>query len=595
MDKETKRVEDVRVEDLETKRGRTDILGRLQTILEKESKFPLSGVMLFSDGRHLEGGTIEALVREYSQKNIPIFTGQVGSRREPVDLAILEVVSPPFAVTGTESRIQVRVKTSLEEPRDVQFSIKRGGKTIKTFERKVGNSPVRTVELPFSPGKPGVFRYTVNVKSPGGEAFPSRNNSMDFAMHVREEKVKVLFLDWKPRWESRFALNVFRRLNYVELNSIIAVVQEDGTVKRGVRKGTWPDSMATLEMYDLVLIGSRTGTILEKQEWNDLSSYVKEKGGTIAFMKSNAYRSTSRYPVLPEEMKEPFFPLKKGAGSERETNFDWRSPSGLQISDAGVYHPSTRKLTNSLARGKTKSEMLSRNAFSLVQLANDRAPLLATRHAGKGKVFMIGNENLWKPLNPEALGGHAQMYVGLINWAMEGGSVAVPDEKSPSIVLNQRTGRQRRGLQVWVKNAPDQSTVEAVSDGDVVASARVRSTQSGRKIQRALFDPVPAKNLSFRLKGQPDVTSSEVVVTSRYEELSRLALNESLMTKLASKTKGISRSFAQFKQFLSGVKPKKRVESEEQVWQLWDMPLILLFLAVMLTVEWVWRKFVGLI
>ncbi len=40
---------------------------------------------------------------------------------------------------------------------------------------------------------------------------------------------------------------------------------------------------------------------------------------------------------------------------------------------------------------------------------------------------------------------------------------------------------------------------------------------------------------------------------------------------------------------------KERVESEEQVWQLWDMPIILLFLAVILTVEWVWRKFVGLI
>jgi hypothetical protein len=37
------------------------------------------------------------------------------------------------------------------------------------------------------------------------------------------------------------------------------------------------------------------------------------------------------------------------------------------------------------------------------------------------------------------------------------------------------------------------------------------------------------------------------------------------------------------------------VEKKERIWRLWDMPLVFAFLLGILTVEWIWRKWVGLV
>ena len=70
------------------------------------------------------------------------------------------------------------------------------------------------VGLPITPEEIGVFRYGVRFDPAGLEAFPVRNNTADFTTNVRDDKVRVLFVDWKPGWETRFALNIFRRLDF---------------------------------------------------------------------------------------------------------------------------------------------------------------------------------------------------------------------------------------------------------------------------------------------------------------------------------------------------------------------------------------------
>ncbi|MFP4027401.1 MAG: hypothetical protein ACLFWL_06385 [Candidatus Brocadiia bacterium] len=592
MGEDTVDAESFAPRNLETQRGRTDILGTLEAAVRKDSKFPLSGVILFSDGRHLGKGSIENVVQEYSRRDVPIYTGTIGSTREPIDLAVLEVISPPFAVTDVEARVKVRVKASFKEPRKVEFRVRRGQDQVSSRTITLGVEPVETVELPFKPSEAGVFRYTVEAEGPGGESFPVRNNRMDFALHVRSEKIRVLLLDWKPRWETRFALNILRRLDYVELNSIIAVVQKGGKVPRGVRRGSWPEDEATLAMYDLVLLGQKSRQMLTDQEWENLAEYVRENGGTVGLLSPDVYRPEGGSRVLPPDLEEVLLPVREETPLEPSTNWDWSSPKGLKVGPAGVFHPTTRQLAATLARGKTSpEELLAPDSLSMLERVGSAAPVVATRLVGKGKVFLIGNENLWKALNPTILGAHSRLYVGLVSWVIEGGP-PVPEEE-PGLFLDERRGLRRDGMQVWVGNAGENNEIEAVDGDEVVARARTFST--GSALARAVFDPVPARNLLFRLRGQPEIASPEVVVTERYDELSYLAMNKEFLQRLADETGGVCRPLVEFEHFLAGLQPKERVETNERIWQLWDLPLILLFAGLLLTIEWVWRKLVGLV
>ncbi|MBS3763823.1 MAG: hypothetical protein KGZ25_11035 [Planctomycetes bacterium] len=582
------------LEKLEIRRGRTDILGPLQALTAEDSEFPLSGVILFSDGRQLATGSIESVVQNYSRRNVPVFCGTVGSTREPFDIALLEVISPPFAVTDVETRIKVRVKTSLKKPQKVEFRILRRQQTVCTRQIMLGPEPVKTVELSFTPSEEGVFRYTVEIEGAAEESFPIQNNTVDFALHVRSEKIRVLFLDWKPRWETRFALNIFRRLDYVELNSIIAVVQKGGKVRRGVEKGTWPEDKATLGMYDLVVLGEKAKGILNKKEWQALHKYVVEDGGTICLMSSDVHGEKPGSGVIPGDLEEELLPVASKAMPEQVGSWDWSSPTKLRVGRSGIYHPTARELAAELTRFKgTPKKFLSTNAFALVQLSDSGAPVIATRVAGTGKVFLVGNENLWKAFNPTILGAHTRLYVGLVSWAIEGGPSL--SEESASIFLDQRSALQRDGMQVWVWNAPKEAQVEAMAGEEIVARAPAEKWSSDPPIKRAVFDRVPPRNLVFRLQKIPKVNSPSVVVTEQYDELAYLSINKQFMEKLAVETGGFSRPFVEFKHFLASIKPKERVQTEERIWQLWDFWLILLFAGLLMTVEWVWRKFVGLV
>jgi len=595
VDGSTTAAESFQASALSATNGHTDILGRLREMLEKERQFPLSAVLLFSDGRHLGDGSVESLAGDYAQRNVPVFAGLVGSANEPVDLAVLEVISPPFAVTGVESRIRLRVKAALDEPAEVTFRIRRDGNTVHTVQRSLGRTNVTTVELPFTPSEAGLHRYSVGMKRVSGEVFPERNNTMDFAMHVRENRLKVLYLDSKPRWETRFALNVFRRLEYVELNSIVAVVQPEGTVKRGVQSGTWPENEATLEMYDLVILGPGSREVLNESEWNGIADYVRDGGGSVGLLHSGVYREENGEPILPQERRESLFPLAAGADTPDGTAWEWDALSELTVAQAGRYHSATDAFLSKLSQTQRRpDEQLRPHSFSLMQRSEQDVPVIASRHVGKGKVLLIGSEYLWKVFNPDAIRSHARLYVGLVSWAVEGGSVNA-GEDAPSLVLNRRSTRRRKGLQVWTSNVTDEVDVQAVSGGEVLATASATAWDEASGTRRAVFDPLPARNLTFRLKNNEDVRSSEVVVTERYDELSRLSLNRPLMTALADRSGGFARPLVELQSFLSSIPSKERVETEEDVWQLWDMPIILLFLAVMLTVEWVWRKFAGLI
>ncbi len=580
--------------DVEPADAVTDIVGRLNDLSAAESDFPLSGVVLLSDGRDLAGGSLDALAQAMSRKQSPAYAAAVGSVSEPVDLAVLRTIAPPFAVQGSPVNVRVRVKTALPKPVPVKLDVLHAEEVVASETYELGAADEQVVNIAFTPEALGLFRYTLRFEPTGGESFPIRNNTADFAVNVREDKVRVLMLDYKPRWETRFALNIFRRMDYVDLNAIIVLTQPDQTLTRGVQEGAWPASPAALQMYDLIVLGDIPADLLSADEWDALATAVLDQGKTLCLL------APGESPV-PQRHADALLPVAPtGDATTAPAREIAGDPDALRLSPAGRVHPITRAMGGEPGLDvvdEAGAGSLRPDTQLLLSEVRSGRSLLTGRLAGTGKTLLIGADRLWKRLNPTMLDAHGQAFVSMVTWAIEGGFTS-EDADGPRLALDLRTLRTdgtAASSEVWVYDPPADAVIEAIVNDETAAQAPAEPPRVDAAMARAEFDALPAGEVRFALGGAEQIVSEPILVIRDDPELKRLAQDAEFLTDLAASTGGAYRPFYELERLFMQFEPKQRVEKIESVWRMWDAATILALLLGLLTVEWIYRKLVGLV
>ncbi len=560
--------------DFEARYGETDIAGRLTGILNAEHEFPLTGLILASDGRDLSGIPPEQPAQAAARRQIPVFTAAVGATAEPADVAIQDVIAPPYAIQGRPVRVRARIKVSdLPAVESLTLALTRNGVPIASREVDIPATGSLTAELTFTPDAAGTDRYALTIPSQDGEIFPLRNNTKEFVLTVREDPVRVLLLDWKPGWETRFALNILQRLDYVDLNAIVILTSEDGELARGVRKGTWPRDAAMLEIYDLIVMGAVPEAVLTPDEWDAIDGFVREQGKTLFLLGADAAHA------VPERLREQLLPVSLPLP-------DRPGLDALALAGPGQGHPLSFALTplRLPAAAADSIRGLHPEAHPLLADGATLAPVLTTRYSGPGRVAYLGHDTLWKRLNPEALDAHAAVFLNAVSWAL------APSEP---LMLDTAVVSTRQPLQIWLPAAPQPPLVELLMDGLVIAEAAGEPVRAGAAQTRAHFTALPPGPIAVRVSGVPELATIHVV--EHYRELDAFAVNHTLLRTLASETGGLYGTLPDLPHFLSQLEPKSRIERNEQTFRLWDSGWILALLLVWISTEWIWRKFAGLV
>ncbi|MDP6504926.1 MAG: hypothetical protein QF886_15005, partial [Planctomycetota bacterium] len=350
------------------------------------------------------------------------------------------------------------------------------------------------------------------------------------------------------------------------------------------RRGAWPENLAALEMYDLVILGDLSQSALTDSEWNDLKTLVWDKGRSLCLI-GNGISS----PV-PRSLADSLLPVAPQADKMQTRPRLLETREDISLTRPGVFHPVTRLLAKVVeSTGRPASDAAGDTQALLLNNRTGQA-VISARYAGSGKLMFIQSERLWKLLNPTALEAHAQIYIGLVSWAIEG--TLGPPESTQQLGLDKLNLSDTNNLQVWTKGVAE-GAIEVVSGEKVLLEAQIiKETDS--ELGLATFEGVPARDLSFRLKGTETTTPAAMVIHNPLE-LKYLARNQKFLREIASGTGGIYRPFTDFEKFLLRTEPKERIEKHERIWRLWDAASVLAFLVIIVTLEWIWRKFVGLV
>jgi len=561
--------------------GGTDIGAALTRIVAgvaaPASQSPINAIVLVSDGRDTASPARPAadVLALLAERKAPVIVCPAGGTTEPTDLAVLDVGMPPIAVADMPLTVAARLKTAVAGPEQerapVRLRLRKEGPADAILAEAgvaAGARPIETVALSFTPQRQSaenpdggfwIERLAVDVDQLPGEVVPAANNRRDVVVAVAPEKLRVLLLDAVPRWETRFAINIFRRLPFVDLNAIVASTQPDGKLVRDVRQGTWPVDDATLSLSAVVILGNVPVDMLTQGERDALDRWVKEQGGTLV-------RLAAGPPV----------PVRPG---------EWQ----LRRTEVGRAHPLTRRMNVPLLEttGTAQPAPAATNVATPLLVTLDPAggpplPLIAVARDGAGKRVTVATDELWRVLNPQDLDAHTALYAELVTWATTARAATVAPEADGFVA----TDREPISVVLPADAAAD-ATVEAVS-GDVVV-ARVKARDGV-----AVVPPQKPGLLRLRITGN-EAASAPIEIVADDPERAFLARNDAWLTTLATRTGGDVGSLADLPRFIRSVPSKSHVERRETVWRPWNSGWTIALLGGLLILEWIWRKWEGLV
>ncbi len=579
----------------------------------------IAAVVLFSDGIQTAAGDPVALARKLG---LVVQTVGVGNslKNSPSyrDVRLADLECPERLPVNNRARITAHLGQIGLAGEVVKTLLEQDGKIVDQAEvvLRDGAAP-QEVSFQFVPTVKGRHTYTVRVPPVPDERIP-RNNERSAVVQVVESKIRVLYLEGTLRAEyGALVQRFFSKDPDLEFCSLVQsrpnlFVQR--TNISGLQLTGLPTDAATLEKFDVILLGDLDSTYWKSQAMDLMIKRVREGAGLLAIggyhsLGPGGYGATALQGVLPVvmggrdagQMTDPFLPVltAEGRGHPIFANIDKFFPSpttppqmvGLPPLDGCVRVQGARPGAQVLAVHPEKGGSM---------------PVLAVGPAGKGRtaVFTGDTTRNWQQV-PHALDQESpflRFWGQMIRWLanrtdamkVEGGIVVrtdkgyyEPDEPITVVAaVRDPDGEGTDQATVEARIQTPQGTSETLALSAIAGSAGhyEGTLESGRP---GIYEI----RVSARLKEallHSDPTTAEVGKPNL--EFDRLDLDDGMLTRIANATGGRYRHLHSADDLIAELdrKEQRRHVSLEQ--PLYDPRLFWILFVGLLTTEWALRR-----
>jgi len=588
----------------------TDLNAALDRPLDQEAN--LQAVLLLTDGDWNSGKSPLAAAARYRERGIPVYAVGVGSETPLPDL-IIEAVSPPsYGLFGEQITIPFAIRSHLtnevkasivlhdgkEETRKEIVIPARGQlqDTILWYPRAVGDVAL-SLKLPVQPG----------------ETLPE-NNSQNFQISIRVEKLQVLVVDSLPRWEYRYLRNALSRDPGVEAYSVL--------FHPGMKPGSgrnylpsFPSTREAISRYDVIFLGDvgiGEGE-LSAADAELIRGLVEQQSSGLVFLPGRRGRQVT----FADSALKDLVPVVLDAGKPQGQSL--QNEAVLTLTTAGKGHFLTRfeadeKLnaqvwqalpgftwSAAVEKSRPGAEVLA--VHSALRNASGRMPLLATRSAGTGKVLFLGMDSAWRWRRGVEDKYHYRFWSQVVRWMAhqrhlaekEGIRLAYsPERPEPNdTVFLQSTVLDAAGFPA--QEGPVTASITAPSGR--VEHVQFSSVEGGWGVFKSQFKPgEPGKyKVVLDAPAQSRQLETDLIIEARVVEEIGRPINRGILGEISALTGGAS-SLADG---LAGIVQKIAVAPEpkalEKRIRIWSSPWWGGLILVLLSAYWIGRKAAGMI
>ncbi|MHC4389618.1 MAG: hypothetical protein ACYSX1_13570, partial [Planctomycetota bacterium] len=257
----------------------THIAAALLNATKADTGKKQAGVLLISDGRsnEIDGvGGVRSAARHLRAMNVPVWTVPVGTSFEAKDVYIAARLSSNFIYVDQPAVIHAAVVGTGYENWYARINLYRQDKYVTSEQVYLRNGHAG-VSFPIREQRRGSVRYRLEVEPLAGESDP-HNNKRSVIAKVIDEKTRVLVIEGRPHWDSKFLLRSLRGDNNIEVTSIFYInpkktfaiveqISDDDTLSKTVTPGVrMPRTLDELFKYDCIFLGKDIDTVFTTDE-----------------------------------------------------------------------------------------------------------------------------------------------------------------------------------------------------------------------------------------------------------------------------------------------------------------------------------------
>ena len=586
----------------------TRIGSALRDVLQSAGSVPLAAVVLVSDGAENGDSLDEAGLQAIAAAGIPVHTVGVGPLAAQDDLELAQLSLDEDAAVGDTLRAQVSV--AHQQQRTARLRVYDGGQLRTAIDislRPGGGLTTTTVDVPLPTA--GLHDLRFELDALPGERNVA-NNARSAVVDVAARRRSVLYVEGEPRWEYKF---IRRALDGDAALRLVSMVR--ATPNRWYRQGVnspqelvdgFPADAAALFAYDAVVLGSLEAATLNDTQHAALRDFVDRRGGSLLMLGARdglADGGWGRAPVaqtlpsvLPTAAPPTFVartararpttyglesPLLQLGSSAEATVERWNGlPLLTDLQAIGPLRPGTTVLLEAVANGVAQ-------------------PLLVTQRYGRGSSWLLATASTWhwQMRLPHDDGRHGLFW----RQVLHGLAAGAPPQVALRLPRRVYDDQSAVPVEAEVLDAQFKPVNDAQVRVELTGEAGDASTwtlaPSGRGDGRyATVVNAPATGL-YRLQMQAlrgKQVAGEATTHLRRNSGVREAFgdyqHQAMLQRIAALTGGRYWQLDDLTDLPEAIRYSRAGRVEQETFDLWNLPAVLLLLLALKLGEWLLRR-----
>ena len=581
---------------------------------------PLAGLVVLSDGADNSARPLDDSLLELKARGVPVFTVGFGEERFARDLQISRVEAPQRVLEGSSLVVEVTVEQSGFGGETVNLEVMDDGRIVSSEALHfpaTGEAVVSRVSFVAQEAGAREFQFRV---APQREEAVVENNKRSALIQVDDRVEKILYFEGEPRWGVKFLRRAVADDENLQLVVLLRTAENRfsrfGLDNEEELAGGFPTTREELFSYRGLILGSIEASFFTHDQLRMIADFAGERGG--GFMMLGGRRSFSEGGWAGTPVAE-MLPVQLGpaAGGEGET---FRTELSIELTPWGRSHPALRLAETEEASAQRWLELpptgtfnpltrLKPGATSLIvgQGAGipDQQIVLAHQRYGAGRSLAWSIHDSWHwqmsadiPVEDMT---HETLWRQLLRWLVSYAPRAVELETTGALVAS-------GGVVELVASVGDESFV-AVNNAQVDALV---TSPSGEEINVPLSWSVEkdgeyrgelTATEEGRYRVRLDAATREshlgqdegwLLAATLNEEFFDAELRPEWLQRLASETGGEYFRPEQARRIVDGLAVNRQGSTLIERRDLWDMPILFVLLATLLTLEWALRRREGM-
>ncbi|MEM1424507.1 MAG: hypothetical protein AAGH64_10960, partial [Planctomycetota bacterium] len=597
----------------------------LDQALARAAARPLSSVVLLTDGRSVDTPTRAAL-RRLRAERVPVHSVALGSPDPVGDIAIRSVDAPRAAFAGDVTPVRVELD-ALGAPADepVTLRLVDNATGLVLDEREVLPDEIDgPVTLTHKATEAGEASWSVEAQTTTTDLVED-NNSVNIALELVDRPLRVLYIDGYPRWEQRYLRNLLLREASILSSGLMLAADRRYTQEGDIELTTLPGSPEDWEEFDIVIIGDVRPDVLRIEQLEQLRDHIAKRGAGLLWIGGEAstpsrWFDTELADLLPfsrtgadgTRLLDPFV-VTPALGADRlgvlRLSEDPEEPWPAVLDDPGTGW-STFYYGQAIdpAGVKPTAEVL---AFARSIVTGDETPIALTMRYGAGRSVYIATDEVWRYRYGRAEVLYERFWVPLVRMlgreSLSRAGRALVFRATPTRAIVERPVRLRLELldQALIDAAPREIRValerEAAAGDTTDETQRVEVTMrrdaDDERVYLASWQPPTAGVWTARPNdplladaGATEDLAERIEVALPQDELRRPETDHGALRALASETGGVVVEPSEAGT-LTDLFPNRQLRVRtERAEPLWDTPLALIVVLLLVTGEWVGRR-----